>query len=256
MYPSFVIWVLFALVALLFVAPAAVRVHRESAAERAAEEKRRAEEVRRAEEKHRKEREAAEQAAAEQAAREAARAEKARKAAEKRAEAKRKADERAAAIQAREAEKARKAAEQLETARQLAELKERELAAERELQALRRERETAEQAAAPAPHAEPVEKAAPAAEPVEAPAARQDAPRPFAGHVVAFTGRLPGMKRAEAIALVERLGGRAYKDMPAGTTLLVVGDKPGMGKLDKADEWLGQLRKITPAQFMEMVNAA
>lgn len=79
-----------------------------------------------------------------------------------------------------------------------------------------------------------------------------DAPKPFAGQVVAFTGRLAGMTRQEAIDRVIRAGGKAYKTMPAGTTLLVVGDNPGMCKMDKADEWIGQVRKITQAQFLAM----
>lgn len=76
----------------------------------------------------------------------------------------------------------------------------------------------------------------------------------FAGQTVAFTGTLPNMTRAEAIAAVTANGGRAYDTMPAGTTLLVVGDKPGMNKLDKADRWIGQVRKITPAQFDAMLK--
>lgn len=71
----------------------------------------------------------------------------------------------------------------------------------------------------------------------------------FAGEVVAFTGVLDGMTRAEAIKAVEANGGRAFDTMPAGTTILVVGDKPGMNKLDKADRWIGQVRKITQEQF-------
>ncbi len=71
----------------------------------------------------------------------------------------------------------------------------------------------------------------------------------FAGEIVAFTGALDGMTRAEAIKAVEANGGRAFDTMPAGTTILVVGDKPGMNKLDKADRWIGQVRKITQAQF-------
>lgn len=76
----------------------------------------------------------------------------------------------------------------------------------------------------------------------------------FAGQTVAFTGTLPNMTRAEAIAAVTANGGRAYDTMTAGTTLLVVGDKPGMNKLDKADRWIGQVRKITPAQFDAMLK--
>ena len=77
----------------------------------------------------------------------------------------------------------------------------------------------------------------------------------FAGQIVAFTGALKDMTRAEAIRAVEANGGRAYETMPAGTTLLVVGDKPGMGKMDKADKWIGQTRKITQEQFRCMLTA-
>lgn len=76
----------------------------------------------------------------------------------------------------------------------------------------------------------------------------------FKGHVVAFTGKLPGMTRREAIQAVYDNGGRAYTKMPVGTTLLVVGEKPGMCKMDKADEWIGQVRKITAQQFFDMLN--
>ncbi len=82
----------------------------------------------------------------------------------------------------------------------------------------------------------------------------QDGTKPFAGQSVAFTGTLTGMTRAEAIAAVQAADGKAFDTMPAGTTLLVVGRKPGMGKLDKADRWIGQVRKITEAQFVAMLN--
>lgn len=75
----------------------------------------------------------------------------------------------------------------------------------------------------------------------------------FAGHTVAFTGTL-SMPRSQAIELVHQHGGKAYADMPAGTTLLVVGHNPGMKKLDKADRWIGQVRKITEAQFLRMAE--
>jgi len=59
------------------------------------------------------------------------------------------------------------------------------------------------------------------------------------------------------VELVQEMGGRAYdKGMPAGTTLLVVGEKPGMKKMDLADEWIGQVKKITTAQFWKMFDAA
>ena len=99
----------------------------------------------------------------------------------------------------------------------------------------------------------------PAPEPVQPepirPATVSAAPIPFKGNnafareIVAFTGTIDGMTRAEAIKAVEANGGRAFDTMPAGTTILVVGDKPGTNKLDKADRWIGQVRKITQAQF-------
>lgn len=76
----------------------------------------------------------------------------------------------------------------------------------------------------------------------------------FVGQVVAFTGTLPSMTRREAIRAVEANGGKAFEDMPASTTLLVVGDKPGMDNLNKADRWIAQVRKITPAQFDFMLK--
>lgn len=75
----------------------------------------------------------------------------------------------------------------------------------------------------------------------------------FAGQVVSFTGRLPHMTREQAIRAVKLNGGRAFASMPYCTTLLVVGDRPGVTKLDKADEWIDHVRKITPAQFAAML---
>ena len=76
----------------------------------------------------------------------------------------------------------------------------------------------------------------------------------FAGQVVAFTGTLPGMTRKQAIQAVRDNGGQAYETMPASTTLLVVGDNPGMGKMDKADAWIAHVRKITANQFFSMLH--
>ena len=58
--------------------------------------------------------------------------------------------------------------------------------------------------------------------------------------------------RREAIEAVEKNGGRAFDSMPAATTILVVGDRPGTRKLDKADEW--QCSKINAFEFFAMVN--
>ena len=110
---------------------------------------------------------------------------------------------------------------------------------------------------APAEAVEP----APAASPV----AQEEAPvqwrshfkgnNMFAGECVAFTGTLSGMTRREAIAAVEANGGKAFDRMPACTTLLVVADKgAGKGKLDLADQRIGQVKKITERAFKSMLT--
>lgn len=77
----------------------------------------------------------------------------------------------------------------------------------------------------------------------------------FAGETVAFTGTLPGMTRREAIEAVKKNGGRAFDNMAAGTTILVVGDRPGKRKLDNADRWIGSCRKISAEQFSVMLKS-
>ena len=195
----------------------------------------------------------AERARREQEAERAAAAEQRRQAAErKQAIQAAKAAEREAARAAREAEQQRKQAARLEAARQRAEYAERELAAKREMKAMERAQIIPDTEPDTEPDNEPTE-------PDTKPTATDARPKfkgnnAFAGQVVAFTGRLPGMTRREAIQAVQDNGGRAYTKMPAGTTLLVVGDKPGMCKMDKADEWIGQVRKITAAQFFAMLE--
>lgn len=185
---------------------------------------------------------------------------------------KRKAEQ-AAAKAARDAEKLRrqqererKQAEKLEAARQLAEYRERALQAQKELAALERGK------TAVAPAAQPEEKNADASnDQPEAPAdamtpedfadqyAAEIVSKSFQGEKVAFTGKLSSMTRAEAVEKVRQAGGQGYvKEMPVGTTLLVVGTLKGDGcsrKLDKADEWIGQVRKVTEAQFLAMLAA-
>lgn len=101
--------------------------------------------------------------------------------------------------------------------------------------------------------------AEPADQPPEAPAESpvkiitQCGNNAFAGQSVSFTGTLPGMTRSEAIKAVQENGGKAFDAMPASTTLLVVGSKPGARKLDKADEW-PSCKKITPEQFFIMLH--
>ena len=209
----------------------------------------------RAEEAARETREAASrekrrQAAARKASQEAA----AKVAAARRAvEQQQKREAREAAREARETVQKQRRAEKLEAARLLAEYNERSLQAVREL----RELETARAAApAQAPEAAPAipnTAPAPAPAPEKAPA-NISYNNPFFGQVVSFTGKLQSMKRADAIAAVQAAGGRAYADFPAGTTILVVGTNPGQKKQDKYDKWIGQVKKITEAQFMEMLK--
>lgn len=161
---------------------------------------------------------------------------KAQIAAQRADEKRRREAERAEKKAARDAEAAEKAAAKLENARQIAECMERAAAAKREMNG----RPQAAQKAAPDEPKRP---------------GNLRGNNAFAGQTVAFTGKLKDMTRAEAIQAVEKNGGRAFVTMPAGTTLLVVGENPGMDKLDKADRWIGQLRKITQAQFAEMLKA-
>lgn len=85
----------------------------------------------------------------------------------------------------------------------------------------------------------------------------------FAGQVVAFTGTLEGMTRTQAIKLVRDNGGKAFETMPVGidlcTTMLVVADElmrsgRTTNKLEKADQYIGQIRKITETQFKAMLT--
>lgn len=169
---------------------------------------------------------------AEQAAQRAAAAER------KKAIQAEKAARREAERAAKEADRQRRAAEKLAQAKELAEYRERALEAARAL----KEIELGKSALSDEPAA---------IEPTSEAPTRNGA---FAGERVAFTGKLPGMTRQQAIEAVEKNGGRAFTKMPVGTTLLVVGDKPGMRKMDQADEWIGQVRKITAAQFFAMLR--
>ena len=186
----------------------------------------------------------------------AAQAAQAVAAARRAAEQQRKKAERDAAREAREAVAAARRAEKLEAARLLAEYTERSLQAARELRELEAAREAATDPATEAPQAAAVQ-----TEP-EAPQAVPERPEsisynsPFRGQVVSFTGKLQSMKRADAIKAVQAAGGRAYADFPAGTTLLVVGTNPGMKKQEKYDNWIGQVKKITEAQFITMLKGA
>lgn len=196
-------------------------------------------------------------AAAEQAALEAERAERE---ATKRQAAKRRADEKCAARAAADAARCRAAAEKraareqvaaeqhavkVARAQELAELAERALRARQELDALNKQ---------PAPEAsEPVRREIipaapqPAALPPIKP--QTNAPQSYAGEVVAFTGTLPTMTRAEAIEATRERGGQAHERINTHCTLLVVGEKPGKGQLDQAARW--HVQTITWREWFE-----
>ena len=245
----FVVVALFVLTGLVF-ASAAIKSAKERREAREFDEYIRHLKTIAAEDKARQRREAAERKAANKAKKEQA-------AAAREVEREKIRQERAANAAARaESQKARQL-EKLETARQIAEYNERALKAARELRELEAARE-ASTATAPAPasvqtDAAPAEPEVPAERP-EIISKSDEGPRPFRGQVVSFTGKLSSMTRAEAIAAVKAAGGLAYKDMPAGTTLLVVGSNPGQKKQDLYDKWIGQVKKITEAQFMAMLE--
>lgn len=186
-------------------------------------------------------------------AQKAARAQRAAESAQRAEEAeRRKADKHAAAMQRSE----ERHAQRMRHAQELAAIQPPKAAQEAPEEAQAQQPSEAQQDAQSAQQ--------PAAVTPESFAAKHASPAPhkargaFAGHTVAFTGRLYGMPRAEAIKAVQARGGRAFAGMPAGTTLLVVGTLKGDGnsrKLEKADEWIGQVRKITEKQFFQMLEA-
>ena len=206
--------------------------------------------------------EAAAKAAAEQAERERAAAKAAAKerTAQQQAAAQAERQRRAAE---REAARQEKQAARLAAAKALADEKERALNAEKALRALKAQPMQDDPAPCDAVEStfddDGILTLAPDEFAVRL--AQLDAPKPFAGHVVAFTGTLydehgKHVTRKDAIAIVRSLGGKAYESMPAGTTLLVVGKRPGADKLDKADQWISQVTKITPQRFFEMTHSA
>ena len=120
-----------------------------------------------------------------------------------------------------------------------------------------RRRQDAQSAAKPqAPKARPAQAAKTKAKPA-APAVLPGGLRGnnmFGGEIVAFTGTIPGMTRREAMQAVEANGGKAYSTMPAATTLLVVGEKPGSEKLELAERRCGQVRRIDAVHFKFMLE--
>ena len=73
---------------------------------------------------------------------------------------------------------------------------------------------------------------------------------PFAGESVVLTGTLASMKRGEAQAKIEALGGVCQSAVTSKTTLVVAGESAG-SKLDKAKS-LG-VRVIGEEEFVKML---
>ncbi|MCL6523540.1 MAG: NAD-dependent DNA ligase LigA [Thermoflavifilum sp.] len=69
-----------------------------------------------------------------------------------------------------------------------------------------------------------------------------------------FTGTLPHLKRQEAEALVEQLGGKIASSVSRSLNYLVVGDDPG-SKLEKARQ-IPTVKIINEKQFLELIDQA
>ena len=116
----------------------------------------------------------------------------------------------------RDAEAARRRAERLEYARQMVELKERELQADKEWKAL---------------------STAPRREEKPAPAPQNNAAGPFAGETLSFTGKILNFNRQQVIDITERKGGKGRETIRTDCTILVVGNKPGKNQIEQAQKW-------------------
>ena len=74
----------------------------------------------------------------------------------------------------------------------------------------------------------------------------------FAGMTFVLTGTLPHLKRDEAAAMIEKLGGKTAGSVSKKTSVVLAGEDAG-SKLVKAQQ-LG-IRVIDEEEFMDMVNA-
>lgn len=74
----------------------------------------------------------------------------------------------------------------------------------------------------------------------------------FGGKTVVITGKLSGMDRFEAEALVEKAGGNIPNNVTKNTDILVVGDKVGATKMNKA-EALG-IKIMKGSDFERIMN--
>jgi len=75
---------------------------------------------------------------------------------------------------------------------------------------------------------------------------------PLAGMTFVITGTLPSMSREQAAALIARYGGRVVGSVSSRTTYLLVGDRPGRTKFEKAREL--NVPTIDEAQLMALIG--
>ena len=85
-----------------------------------------------------------------------------------------------------------------------------------------------------------------------APSPSNAAAEPFAGQTLVVTGVIEGMDRSEVEQAVNRAGGRAASAVTVSTTLLVIGEKPGAVKVQRAKD-LG-VRTISGDQFRRILR--
>jgi DNA ligase (NAD+) len=81
--------------------------------------------------------------------------------------------------------------------------------------------------------------------------AKKAAALPFAGKTFVLTGTLPNMKREEASAKIEALGGKVSGSVSGNTDFVLAGEEAG-SKLDKAQK-LG-VKIISEKEFLEMCS--
>lgn len=75
---------------------------------------------------------------------------------------------------------------------------------------------------------------------------------PLSGESYIITGTLSSMGREEAEERLRELGATVTSSVTKNTTALIVGEKPGKSKLDKADK-LGT-KVIHEAEFMDLIH--
>ena len=75
---------------------------------------------------------------------------------------------------------------------------------------------------------------------------------PLTGKSYIVTGTLSSMGREEAEDKLRELGATVTSSVTKNTTALIVGEKPGKGKTDKADK-LG-ISRINEAEFLKLIN--